>query len=240
MKNIAIIPARSGSKGLKNKNIKLLNGVPLIAYSIDAAKESKLFYEVMVSTDSDLYADIAKKYGASVPFLRSEAQSNDTADSWDAVKEVLNKYMQLGETFDTVCLLQPTSPLRNAKDIISAYNLYYEKKADSITSVCEVDHSPLWSMILPLDNSLEEFRKNFKEVPRQQLAKYYRINGAVYIRKVEYTKDNVIIKDTNEYAFVMNRRRSIDIDTIEDFELAEFYIKNNLSIHDLKSQEIKY
>ena len=101
MKNLAIIPARSGSKGLKDKNIKLLNGNPLMAYSIEAALESGKFDEVMVSTDSAKYADIAKEFGAMVPFLRGERTSGDTASSWDTVKEVLSCYEELGKKFDT-------------------------------------------------------------------------------------------------------------------------------------------
>jgi len=118
MKNIAIIPARSGSKGLKDKNIKPLLDIPLLAYSIRAAKDSALFDEIMVSTDSDDYAQIAKDYGASVPFLRSAKTSSDTAGSWDVVTEVLSQYQTSGRYFDTICLLQPTSPLRIASDII--------------------------------------------------------------------------------------------------------------------------
>ena len=122
MKNIAIIPARSGSKGLPDKNIKELNRRPLIAYSIEAALNSGCFDTVMVSTDSEKYAEISRYYGAEVPFLRSEQTSSDSASSWDTVLEVLDRYESLGKTFDTFCLLQPTSPMRTADDIKSAYN----------------------------------------------------------------------------------------------------------------------
>ena len=142
MRNIAIIPARSGSKGLKNKNIKLLNGKPLIAYSIEAAYKCKMFETVMLSTDSAEYAEIGIKYGADVPFLRSKEMSSDTAGSWDTVKEVLYNYEKRGKKFDTVALLQPTSPLRTPQDIRSGYELMNQKNADSITAVCEMDHSP--------------------------------------------------------------------------------------------------
>ena len=117
MKNIAIITARSGSKGLPHKNIKLLNGKPLMAWSIEAALKSGMFDTVIVSTDSEEYARIAREYGAEVPFLRSEATSGDNANSWDTVAEVLDNYRKLGREFDTFMLLQPTSPLRSAEDI---------------------------------------------------------------------------------------------------------------------------
>ena len=110
MKNIAIITARSGSKGLPNKNILPLDGKPLIAHTIIAAKESGMFDTVMVSTDSEEYAAIAREWGAEVPFLRSEENSSDKAGSWDVVREVLDEYRKRGEEFDTFTLLQPTSP----------------------------------------------------------------------------------------------------------------------------------
>ncbi len=226
MKNIAIIPARSGSKGLKNKNILTLNSIPLLAYSIIAAKESKLFDEIVVSTDSKEYADIAINWGASVPFLRSEKNSDDTASSWDVVLEVLNNYSDRGIKFDTVTLLQPTSPLRTSDDIIQAFELYNKKEANAITSVCEVDHSPLWCMTLTCDNSLTEFRKSIQDRPRQSLSTYYRLNGAIYIRKIQYNDDAPELLSDKEFAYIMHRNHSIDIDTIDDFKLAEFYLSN--------------
>lgn len=225
MNNLAIIPARSGSKGLKDKNIKNLNGIPLIGFSIDAATKSNIFTEVMVSTDSQLYADISKKMGASVPFLRSIEKSNDSASSWAVVLEVLERYLEKDKKFDSVCLLQPTSPLRDANDIVSAYRLLEERNGDSVTSVCEVDHSPLWSMKLPEDLSLNEFNKECEDIPRQKLGKYYRLNGAIYIRKIEYSDKTIKLLNNNDFALIMKRNHSIDIDTIEDFELAEYYIR---------------
>ena len=139
MKNIAIIPARSGSKGLKDKNIRLLNGKPLLAYTIEAALKSKCYDTVMVSTDSKKYAKIAMEYGAEVPFLRGDENSKDNASPWEVVKEVLLKYKELGKEFDTFTLLQPTSPLRNAKDIKNAYAELKEKNANAVVSMCELD-----------------------------------------------------------------------------------------------------
>jgi len=229
MNNIAIITARSGSKGLKDKNILPLAGMPLIAYSIIAARESGMFNDVMVSTDSDYYASIAKEYGASVPFLRSKELSGDFVGSWDVVKEVLENYRTgFNMQFDTVCLLQPTSPLRSAHDIISGYHEFVEKHADSVTAVCEMEHSPLWSMTLPKDLSLKEFRKNGKgNLPRQKLPIYYRINGALYIRRIEYHLGGTIeFPEAETFAYIMPRERSVDIDTQIDFRLAEILMKD--------------
>ncbi|MBE6097708.1 MAG: acylneuraminate cytidylyltransferase family protein [Schwartzia succinivorans] len=222
MTNIAIIPARSGSKGLKDKNIKLMNGKPLLSYSIVAAKESGIFDEIMVSTDSQRYADIAIKYGASVPFLRSSENSSDTADSWDMVLEVLNNYRELGSEFDTICLLQPTSPLRIGRDISEAYKDFRNNDVDALTSVCEVDHSPLWTMMLAEDRMLTEYRKHSSNAPRQKLATYYRVNGAIYIRKIEYSKNGINLLDAKEIAFIMDKIRSVDIDDELDFAIGEY------------------
>lgn len=219
IKNIAIIPARSGSKGLKDKNIKLLHGKPLMAYSIIAAQKSKMFSNIIVFTDNERYADIAIKFGAEVPFLRSEKTSTDSAGSWDVVREVLNN---IAEGFDTVCLLQPTSPLRTSEDIIGGYIELIEKNGDAITGVCETDHSPLWTMPLDKDLSMENFRKRYVESPRQFLQKYYMINGALYIRRLQYNENEITILDRKEYAYIMDKNRSIDIDTLDDFRYAEF------------------
>ena len=137
MNNIAIISARSGSKGLPDKNIKELSGKPLMAYSIEAAIQSECFDDVMVSTDSEKYAEIARMYGAEVPFMRSEVTSSDTASSWDVVEEVLQGYEKMGKIFDTICLLQPTSPMRTSGDIKAAYSLYKEKDAIAVLSMTE-------------------------------------------------------------------------------------------------------
>lgn len=225
MRNIAIIPARSGSKGLKDKNIKLLNGKPLIEYSIVAAQESELFDEIMVSTDSEKYAEIARECGAKVPFLRSEGTSSDLAGSWDVVIEVLENYRKQGKVFDTVCLLQPTSPLRTASDIINGYTQLRIKEADFVTSMSECEHSPLWTTVLDDTLSLSDFKKKVKEMPRQKLQSYYRINGALYIRRIEYYKEKIILKNDKEFAYIMDKERSVDIDTEFDFIIAEALIK---------------
>lgn len=226
MNNIAIIPARSGSKGLKDKNIKELNGIPLIGYSIKAAIESGMFSHIMVSTDSEKYASIARSLGAEVPFLRSAETSSDKAGSWDVVEEVLSGYE---EHFDSVCLLQPTSPLRTAKDIVKGYKEFEDKNADAITGVCELEHSPLWSTTLDETLSLAELRRRLTDVPRQMMEIYYRINGALYIRRIKYKGETANIMNKKEYAYIMDRRKSVDIDTIDDFNLADFIIRGGYS-----------
>lgn len=224
MKNIAIIPARSGSKGLPNKNIRELNGKPLLSYSIRAAKDSKIFDCVHVSTDSREYAEVACNYGADVPFLRSGETSTDQADSWRVVREVLRKYGEMGKTFDMVTLLQPTSPLRTAQDIRKAYDFFKEKTAEAVVSVCEMEHSPLWSNVLPPDLSMDGFINAEVNRPRQKLAAYYRLNGAIYMVQTSFLRKDSNIYRKGCYAFVMDRDHSVDIDDLIDFKLAEILI----------------
>ena len=222
MRNIAIIPARSGSKGVPDKNIRKLAGKPLIVYSIEAAIQSKMFDTVMVSTDSERYAEIARENGAEVPFLRSKKTSSDGASSWDAVAEVLEEYHKLGNDYETFMLLQPTSPLRTYLNIQEAYREMMEKQANTIVSLCEMDHSPLQSNTLPESLSLDNFiRTESKGKRRQDMERYYRFNGAIYLAKADFFEDNHDIYREKCFAYIMDKRSSIDIDDEYDFAIAE-------------------
>lgn len=227
MRNIAIIPARSGSKGLPDKNIRLVNGKPLLAYTIEAALESGCFDTVHVSTDSERYAEIAREFGADVPFLRSAELATDTASTWDVVREVLARYAELGKKYDTMMLMQPTTPLRTGEDVKAAYALLQEKRAKSVIAVCEVDHSPLWCDTIPDSGSMKGFgRKDLAWVNRQELRPYYRVNGAIYLLSVNgisIPPDDDIYED-NCYALFMDRKKSIDIDCEDDLALVEFLL----------------
>lgn len=225
MKVIAIIPARSGSKGLKDKNIKELNGKPLLLYAIEAAQQSGIFSRIHVSTDSERYATIAREYGADVPFLRNAETSTDSATTWDAVRYVLNQYEKRGECFDVIVVLQPTSPLRTAMDIQGAYQFFIDKQANMISTVCEMDHSPLWSNTLPEDLSMENFEdEEIAYLPRQSLPTYYRENGAIYILKREHLYNAKHLYKDRCFAYVMERSHSLDIDTEMDFRIASIFL----------------
>lgn len=221
MKTIAIIPARSGSKGLKDKNVKTLVGKPMMAYTIEAAIESNIFDTIMVSTDSEKYAKIAQKYGAEVPFLRSEKTASDSATTRECVLEVLDEYEKNGVYFDRLVVLQPTSPLRNAMHIIEANDLYISKNAQNVISVCEVDHSPLWCNSLPETLSLEGFVKTSNNTRRQELKQFYRLNGAIYIHDVNHYRKHSSCFDETAYAYIMEKEASFDIDDAFDFLMAE-------------------
>lgn len=221
MKRIAVIPARSGSKGLKDKNIKEMAGKPLMAYTIEAALLSGVFDEVMVSTDSDKYAEIARKYGASVPFLRTEETSGDKASTWDTVREVLNNYSNLGVSFDVVAVLQPTSPLRTADDIRGGMELFDRNNATAVIGVCELEHSINICNVLKENNSMCGFFDSNVSGRRQDAGKYYRINGALYIQKVSDLMAKKNIYGEGSYAYIMDKRASVDVDDEIDFKMAE-------------------
>ncbi|MDE7446811.1 MAG: acylneuraminate cytidylyltransferase family protein [Lachnospiraceae bacterium] len=225
---LAIIPARSGSKGLKDKNIKDLCGKPMMAYTIEAAAASGIFNTIHVSTDSEQYAQIAMQYGADVPFLRDANYATDQSSSWDVVDYVLEEYKKLGKQFTMIALLQPTTPLRTAENIKGAYEVFLQNNANAVVSVCEVDHPPLWTDVLPKDGNMKGFvAKEYREVPRQQMPVYYRVNGAIYLMKTEMLTDIINLYDRNCYAYVMDKNHSIDIDDEYDFRLVE-YMKGNL------------
>lgn len=226
MRKIAVIPARSGSKGLKDKNIIGLNGRPLMHYTIKAALDSGCFDEVMVSTDSPEYARIAKECGASVPFLRSNDTSGDCAGSWDVIREVLRGYAELGKSFDYVAMLQPTSPLRDATDIAEAFGKLSCHGTHNVVSVTEVDHPVQWCFRLTEQGTMDELAASpFCYTRRQDLEKHYRENGAIYI--VDAAK--ILDPTYNFYAdhcaaFVMSREKSIDIDTEVDLLVAKMLL----------------
>jgi len=227
-KAIAIIPARSGSKGLKDKNIMLLNGKPLIFYTIEAAKKSELFEIVHVSTDSQKYADIAESYGANEPFLRDSENSRDSSSSWDVVREVLKKYQDIGIKFDVCVLLQPTSPMRTANDIQAAYALFNKVGAKSLSSVTEVDHPIQWCFPLDESMSMRAFSQSpFRNCRRQELQKHFRENGSIYIVETEnICNPNFDFYEQDCVAFLMDSPKSIDIDSFQDFLFAETLMKH--------------
>ncbi len=228
IKHLAVIPSRSGSKGVENKNIRLLNGRHLMGYSIEAALSSGIFDCVHVSTDCLEYGEIAKQYGADATFLRTRELSDDTADTWDVIRYVTKRFESLGRLFDRVTVLQPTSPLRNAQDIKNAFTLFEEKQAESVISVCEAEHSPRFMKRLGKTLSMEGFVDLNKQVQRQAQEKYYRLNGAIYMIDIAVLENMQALYGKRSYAYIMPKERSVDIDTIQDFEYAEFLLNSTL------------
>lgn len=225
--NLAVIPARSGSKGLPGKNIRPLAGKPLLAYTVLAARKSGLFDEIYLSTDSPEYARIGIEYGASVPFLRSDELATDTANSLDVVCDALQKYREAGRKFDTAALLQPTSPLRTAQDITCAYQLFASKNAQAVVALCEADHSPLLCSHLPKDGSLDGFLNPCASCPRQEHGVFYRINGAIYIADTSFIENTDNFYQNGCYGYVMPKERSVDIDDETDFFIAQAFMERD-------------
>ena len=220
---LAIIPARGGSKRLPNKNILDLAGKPLITWSIKAGIKSEYIDKVVVSSDSDDILNISQKNGADI-IKRPKDLASDKATSFDAIKHTIEN---INESFDYVILLQPTSPLRNDIHIDEALELFFKKKANAVISVCETDHSPLWSNTLPKDGSMERFIDDkIKNLRSQDFPTYYRLNGAINICRTDklLEEKTFFIKD-NIYAFKMDRESSVDIDEKIDFQLAKLMIK---------------
>jgi len=222
MNIISIIPARGGSKRIPKKNIKLLAGKPLIAYTIEASLNSKFINKTIVSTNDEEIAAIAKKYGAEV-IVRPQEIAGDNSSTEDALIHVIEELEKQGQQISHVVLLQPTSPLRKTEDIDKGINLALETNSDSVLSVCEIQHHYLTGEFKEEAYSLDYSKRPFS----QTMPKKYRENGAIYI-----TKKNLLTKNKNRLggkikAIVMNEIDSIDIDEIYDFELIEKIIKGD-------------
>jgi CMP-N,N'-diacetyllegionaminic acid synthase len=221
-KILAIIPARGGSKRLPRKNVLDLNGQPLVAWSIKAGLRSRYIDKVVVTSDDAEIQGIAKKYGV-LCIDRPAELSSDTAATFDAIEHAIENI----EKHDYVVLLQPTSPLRNEKHIDEAIELLKSKKANAVISVCQMDHSPLWSNILDDSLSMKNFIRDeaFKK-RSQDLENYYRLNGAIYICQVEkFLEEKSFFLKEEIFAYKMDRKFSIDIDEESDFLIAEYYAK---------------
>ncbi len=224
---IAIITARGGSKGLPRKNIKLFDGKPLIAYTIEAALNAKNISRVIISTDDDEIASVSKEFGAEVPFMRPDSLATDNATTLDVLKYTIQKLEDDEHiSISDFVLLQPTSPLRNSKHIDEAIDLFNEKDAYSVISCCKEEHPIFWNKFVTEQGKFENiFDKDFIE-NRQNIRDTYRPNGAIYVfNKLVLTTGRYY--ESNTYAYIMDRHFSVDIDTILDFKYAEL-LKQNL------------
>lgn len=225
-KVLAIIPARAGSKRLKNKNILELNGKPLIGWTIDAALNSQYVDDIFVSTDDESIAEYAINCGVLVPELRPEYLASDNATTESVIRYILDKYRNMA---DIIILLQPTSPLRTQEHINAALELFLNKKATSVVSVCKSEHSPLWANTLPNDFSMNNFITVESKKRSQDLDTFYRLNGAIYIYDIDLILGtNSLEYNETTFAYLMDSVSSIDIDTQSDFEYATFCLKKKV------------
>ena len=197
MNILAVIPARGGSKGVPGKNKKLLNGKPLIQYSIDAALQSKYISEVVVTTDDSEIIAIAKSLGANVPFVRPKHLAEDTTPTLPVIQHAVSHFKTEGKQFDAICLLQPTSPFRPKGFLDKALETFQEKQTDSLVSVLEVPHqyNPHWTFEANENGILQIATGEQNIIPRrQELPKAYHRDGSIYI-----TKTNVLMHENSLY-----------------------------------------
>ncbi len=225
MKILGIIPARAGSKGVKNKNIVNINGKPLIYYTIRAVKKSKL-KNFVVSSDSVKILNIVKKYGVKKSFLRPKKYSLDKTTSIELFK-YLKKELEKLYSFDAIMILQPTSPMRRSKDIDRAISLFKKKNCDSIISVCRAGDHPARIKFLNKKKYLIDTKFSGKEGQnRQELRDAFINNGAIYLFK-KSNLDNNSIKGNKSLSMIMPRKLSINIDDYFDLEIAKYFLKKN-------------
>lgn len=227
-KVVAIIPARGGSKGIKDKNIIDLNGHPLIYYSVRAGLESKYVDDVVVSTDSERIREIAILCGAACPFLRPEELASDEAKTIDSILHAIRELDSRGYGYDVLIILQPTSPLRNSTDIDAALELFVKEKRD-IVAVCESRESPVLCRLIGADGIMKGLTGEQSTIRRQDMRVTYHVNGALYVNDISKLTEKTSFND-NPIPYIMPRMRSVDIDSYEDLELACFYMEKQLKL----------
>lgn len=217
---LAVITARGGSKRIPKKNIKDFCGKPIIAYSIEAALKSGLFSEVMVSTDSEEIAEIAKRYGAEIPFMRSATTSDDYATTADVLMEVLKQYQNLGRKFDSFCCIYPTAPFVTADKLRNAMNILEEKGVDTVMPVVPFSFPPQRGMRM-VNERIQYMYPEVSLARSQDLETVYHDCGQFYCLRVdEFLKSKKIVMD-NVKAIIVNEMEVQDIDNISDWKLAE-------------------
>lgn len=225
---LGIIPARGGSKGLPGKNLKILINKPLIAWSIQAAKNSKYIDYFLVSTDSEEISDTAKKWGADVPFLRPKELATDEAPSSWLIEHAILFLKEKGETFDYVVLIEPTSPLRDSIDIDQALDKIEEKSGEAIVSVCKAETiHPAFMFTINETGQMNTFLPgdDFVVLRRQDLEPVYFTEGSVYISKIDAYLEKKTFYHKGTLAYIVPKWKSIEIDDEIDFHIAETIVK---------------
>ncbi|MDD4271698.1 MAG: acylneuraminate cytidylyltransferase family protein [Patescibacteria group bacterium] len=230
-KFIAIIPARGGSKRFSGKNIYPLNGKPLISYAIEAAKKAKLVDRVIVSTDNIEIAEIAKQYGAEIPFMRPDYLATDLSPSIDTIRYTLEKLAEDGYRADYVVLLQPTSPLISADNLDEAIDLAIKNKAGSVVAVVEVDglNHPYNIREIQPDGTIkfwqDELHYEYIVKPKEKPKFYYA--GGIWVSSFDTVMKEKKLESRNNYPLIISKISAMDIDKKEDLELIELFMKLN-------------
>ena len=224
---LAIVPARSGSKGLANKNLKRLNGKPLICYTIEAAIKATHISEVIVSTDSEEIYTMGLECGAKPSFLRPDYLATDDSSIIDTYLYTLDRLeTEWSRTFDNFVVLQPTSPLRSHTDIDNSITMFVEKQADAVISCCEENHPIHWHHYLDNEGVYTKIFDTKLDNRQENRLSFYP-NGAVFVFKKSLIEQRQYYTKKT-FGYVMPKNRSIDIDTMDDFEYAEFLLAKRL------------
>ena len=225
MKKIAIIPARGGSKRIPRKNIRLFLGKPIIAYSLEAALDSNLFSEVMVSTDCEKIANISKQYGASVPFLRTDKTSDDHATIADVVEEVILNYKQQGLYYEIICCILPTAPFLTSQRLIEGLDLLEKNEFDSVTPIIKFSYPIQRALQLDENNRLSMISPENLYKRSQDLIPAYHDSGQFYLGRTDsFLKERSFFMKHGG-AIVIPEIEGQDIDTVEDWYFAEIKYK---------------
>lgn len=224
-KILTFIPARGGSKGVPRKNIRPLLGKPLVAWTIEEAKKSRYLDRIIVSTEDMEIAEVSKRFGAEVPFLRPEELARDESPTMDCVVHALN-WLKDHEGYvpDLFLLLEATVPLRSVQDIDNAIDIMMQKmkEIDAVISIKEVSEHPYWMNVLDENGLIRDFiRPNKEYARRQDLPPAYLVNGAIYLSKTAVLLSEKTFTPKRTYGYVMPRERSVDIDCEFDFKIAE-------------------
>jgi len=219
-KNLCIIPARGGSKRIPRKNIKDFMGKPIIAYSIEAALGSKLFEEVMVSTDDEEIAEIGRKYGAVVPFMRSDKTAGDFATTVDVLLEVLEEYGKLGKGFNNICCIYPTAAFVTEAKLAEAFEKFSAENLDSVFPVLPFSY-PIQRSLKLKNNKLQLFYPEFENSRSQDLEKAYHDAGQFYFLRTDKLISKKSIISNNTGSIIVTEMEAQDIDTKIDWKLAE-------------------
>jgi len=228
MSCVAVISARGGSKGIPEKNIRPVGGKPLITWSIEAALASRSIQRVVVSTDSPKIVEIARESGGEVPFLRPAELARDDTPGVDPVLHAV-RWLEENQSYvpDWVVLLQPTSPLRVARDIDRAFEMASAKNADAVVSLTEGEHHPYWMKELDPDGRMHDFIALERPITRRQdLPRVYALNGAVYLVRREVLLRTQTFFPENTFGLIMPRDRSLDVDTPWDLYLVDLILKD--------------
>ncbi len=227
-KILCVIPARGGSKGIPRKNIKPLNGKPLIEYTIDVARQVLPDEHICVSTDDDEIIRVVENYDLNVPFKRPMELATDTSGTYEVLLHALSYYESIGREYDVILLLQTTSPFRTASQVQTALSLY-NSGIDMIVSVTETKSNPYYNVFEEDVNGFLKISKGDGTfIRRQETPKVWEYNGAIYVINVESLKRMPLGKFLKRKKFVMDASHSIDLDTLLDWHVAEVMLKNNL------------